>query len=156
MQPFGWMVPRSQYDGPPTWFVHCGLVFQPLTLDYLRTWNRWWDKAPPELLFYYYCSQRTAEQQEVVLLTQILADEATVGYEGLANEAVLSINGRLPRSMEDFVRQVDESQGLLELKTSYRGTVVLDPAVVAEAHPRILERYHIPGDRSPDLDRGSS
>ena len=42
------LVPRSRYDYVPTWFVFGGLVFQVLTLDYLRTWDEWWKNGPKE------------------------------------------------------------------------------------------------------------
>ena len=92
-----YLVPRSRYEVRPSYFVFAGLVFQPLTRDYLETWTRWWDKAPPEFLHHYYSSLRTKQQQEVVVLTQVLADELTMGYEEHDNEPVISVNGHRPQ-----------------------------------------------------------
>ena len=66
-------------------------MFQPLTRDYLTTWDKWWNKAPKEFLNYYYLGYRTPQQHEVVILTQILADEINVGYAHLYNEAVATL-----------------------------------------------------------------
>lgn len=150
------LVPRSQYDRQPTYFVFGGLVFQQLTRDFLTTWDKWWNKAPKEFLHYYYSGTRTKERQQVVVLTQILADEINVGYAHLYNEGVASINGHKPRDMVDFVTHVEASDGLVEIRTTSDGRIVFDAAEVREAMPRILERYHITRDRSADLPGPSS
>ncbi len=90
------LVPRSRYDQAPQYFVYGGLVFQPLTRDYLTTWDKWWNKAPKEFLNYYYLGYRSEHQNEVVILTQILADEINVGYGHLYNEAIATLNGQDP------------------------------------------------------------
>lgn len=153
LRPLPRLVSRCQYDTVPSYFVYGGLVFQTLTRDYLTTWDKWWNKAPKEFLHYYYSGLRTEERQEVVILSQVLADEINVGYDHLANEAVSAVGGHQPRDLGDFVRTVSATSGLLELKTSSDGVIVLDTAEVAAANPRILERYHITRDRSPDLER---
>jgi hypothetical protein len=154
LAPFRPLVPRSQYDREPTWFIFGGLVFQVLSRDYLRTWNKWWDRAPKEFLHLYYSGIRRPERQEVVILTQILADEINVGFAPFHNEAVVSLNGAMPVDMRDFVRRVDATDGLLEIKTSLGGTIVLETRDAREAGPRILARYHVPADRTPALRNG--
>ncbi|HLU68395.1 MAG TPA: trypsin-like peptidase domain-containing protein [Kofleriaceae bacterium] len=146
------LVPRNQYDRAPTYFIYGGLVFQVLSRDYLATWDSWWDKAPKEFLHLYYSGSRTPERHEVVILTQILADEINVGYEGLYSESVVAVNGRMPRDIADFVRMVEASRGMLEIRTSSDSFIVLDAERARAANPRILERYRIARDRSPDLD----
>jgi S1-C subfamily serine protease len=146
------LVSRSQYDRTPTYFIYSGLVFQVLSRDFLSTWDNWWDKAPKEFLHLYYSGNRTAERQEVVILTQVLADEINVGYEHLYSESIVAVNGRMPRDMIDFVQQIESSHGLIEIKTSSDGVIVLDSDLAAAANQRILSRYRIARDRSPDLD----
>ncbi|HEU4727329.1 MAG TPA: hypothetical protein VFT22_05560, partial [Kofleriaceae bacterium] len=145
------LVPRSRYDMPPQYFVYGGLVFQTLTRDYLTTWDKWWNKAPKEFLNYYYLGYRSAEQHEVVILTQILADEINVGYGHLYNEAVATLEGRVPRDMHDFVARLSAARGVVEITTTSGGMIMLDADEVRRATPRILARYHIPRDRTPGL-----
>jgi S1-C subfamily serine protease len=152
LAPLTHLVPRSTYDQPPTYFVWGGLVFQRLTRDFLTTWDKWWNKAPKEFLNYYYSGVRTLERQEIVILTQILADELTVGYEHLYNEGVASVNGTTPTDMNHFVRLVEAASGDVQIRTTSDGLIVLDAGEVRAAHSRILGRYHISRDRSPDLD----
>lgn len=145
------LVPRSQYDRTPTYYIYGGLVFQVLSRDFLSTWDSWWDKAPKEFLHLYYSGNRTPERQEVVILTQVLADEINVGYEHLYSESIVAVNGRMLRDMVDLVRQLESSRGLVELKTSSDGLIVLDAEGARGATQRILSRYRISRDRSPDL-----
>jgi len=153
LQPKVDLVPRSEYGVEPTWFVYAGLVFQRLTRNFLTTWDRWWSNAPPEFLNEYYIGARTAERQEIVVLTQILADDINVGYAPLYDEAVLTVNGVAPRDMAHFVEIIDQATEVVELVTTRKGVALFDPAEVARATPRILERYRIPRDRSAHLPR---
>jgi hypothetical protein len=145
------LVPRSRYDQPPQYLVYGGLVFQALTRDYLTTWDKWWNKAPKEFLNYYYLGYRSAEQNEVVILTQILADDINIGYSHLYNEAVATLNGRAPLDMVQFVEQLTNATGIVEITTTSGGMIMLDADEVRKANQRILERYHIPRDRTPGL-----
>ena len=151
LKPWMPLVPRSRYDQAPAYFVYGGLVFQTLTRDYLTTWDKWWNKAPKEFLNYYYLGYRSAEQHEVVILTQILADEINVGYGHLYNEAVATLDGRIPRDMRDFVARLSAARGVVEITTTSGGVIMLDADEVRRATPRILTRYHIPRDRTAGL-----
>lgn len=145
------LVPRSQYDISPTYFVYGGLVFQILTRDLLTTWKNWWDEAPKEFLHLYYSGIRTPERQEIIVLTQILADEINVGYETLYNESVLAVNGTRPKHMQEFAQLIQEADGLVEIQLSSKSRAILDVNEVKDSQERILKRYHIGHDRSENL-----
>ena len=97
-------------------FVFSGLVFQPLSQDFLETWNDWWDKAPTDLLQLYYGGVRTEARQEVVVLSQVLADKLTVGYEAFATEIITEVNGKAPRDLAHLVAMVEASTDAVQLK----------------------------------------
>jgi S1-C subfamily serine protease len=156
LRPWQPLVPRSRYDQPPAYFVYGGLVFQTLTRDYLTTWDKWWNKAPKEFLNYYYLGYRSPEQHEVVILTQILADEINVGYGHLYNEAVSKLDGVTPKDMEDFVERLTNARGVVEIETTSGGVIMLDADEVRKITPRILNRYHIPRDRTVGLPGAAS
>jgi hypothetical protein len=151
LKPYVALVPRSQYDRAPTYFIYGGLVFQPLSLDFLRTWRDWWEKSPPEFLYAYYSGTRTPERNEIVMLTQVLADKISVGYESFDQTTVTRVNGMQPRNMKHFVELVDGAKSQLEIGLSDHCVIALDPSEARKAGPRILERYHVPRDRSDDL-----
>ena len=152
MQPMKWLVPRTEYERRPMWFLFGGLVFQRLTAEYLRNWGEhWWDKAPKELLHSYYHGLRLPEQQEVVVLAEVLADAVNVGYEAFHNDIVSSVNGKPPVDMLDFIQIVDQADGEVVIKLSSGATVLLDAKTARAAQARILALYHVPGDRSVDF-----
>ncbi|HPF15363.1 MAG TPA: serine protease, partial [Planctomycetota bacterium] len=153
LQPPTHLVQPHNYDRKPTYFVYGGIVFQPLTLEYLREWNNWWEKAPRELVQIYYRGVRSEACQEVVVLSMVLGDRVNVGYDGISDERVVSVGGVAPRDMAHFVQLVESTQGLLTLKTSSGLSIVLDTELAREAGPRILGRYRVPRDRSEDLAR---
>ncbi|MBX3462336.1 MAG: trypsin-like peptidase domain-containing protein [Planctomycetes bacterium] len=154
MEPMAWLVPRTEFDRRPMWYLYGGLVFQRLTAEFLRIWGeQWWDKAPKELLHLFYSGNRKPERREVVVLAQVLADAVNVGYEPFHNDVVELVNGTAPVDMADFVRRMDAATGAVVLKLSSGASVLLDAAAARAAMPRILQRYHVPGDRSPDLPR---
>jgi S1-C subfamily serine protease len=141
------LVPRTRYDQAPRYLVFGGLVFQSLTRDVLATWDKWWNKAPKEFLYYYYLGARSAERTEIVILSKILADEINVGYAHLYNEGVATVDGVVPRDLNDFATRLAAAQDVVEITTTSGGVIMLDVAEVARAHTRILERYRIPRDR---------
>ena len=143
------LVPRSIYDKDPVYFVYAGLVFQPLSRDLLATWGEyWWEKAPREFMYYYESGVCTPGRREVVVLTQMFADEINVGYEDLMFESVVSVNNEPIADMHDFVDRIESATGLLEIRMSRDGLIVLDPEEVSAAAERILSRYRITRDRS--------
>jgi S1-C subfamily serine protease len=150
------LVPRNQYDTTPTYYIYGGLVFQILSRDFLATWESWWDRAPKEFLYNFYSGVRTEDKHEMVIITQVLADEINIGYEHLFSESVKLINGHKPRDMRDFVDKIENGGGVVEIRTSGDGVIVLDAAQAKEANERILERYRIGRDRSINLTPNSS
>lgn len=154
MQRMAWLVPRTEFDRRPMWFLFGGLVFQRLTAEFLRIWGeQWWDKAPKELLHLYYSGLRRPEQQEIVVLAQVLADAVNVGYEAFHNDVVVAVNGHAPVDMADFVRRIDAARGEVVLELSSGAKVLLDADSARAAEGRILSRYHVSSDRSTDLPR---
>ncbi|MEO6595650.1 MAG: hypothetical protein ABIP94_12930 [Planctomycetota bacterium] len=97
--------------------------------------------------------QKQPERQEIVVLAQVLADAVNVGYEPFHNDVVVAVNGHAPVDMRDFVRAMDAAQGEVVLKLSSGATVLLDADEARAAAERILSRYRVSGDRSPDLRR---
>lgn len=152
LEPMAWLVPRTEFDRRPMWFLYGGIVFQRLTAEFLRIWgDHWWDKAPKELLHLYYSGNRTPERREVVVLAQVLADAVNVGYEPFHNDVVDLVNGEAPVDMADFVRRMDAATGEVVVQLTSGAKVILDAEAARTAMPRILARYHVPGDRSADL-----
>jgi S1-C subfamily serine protease len=142
------LVPRVRDSSPPPYFVIAGLVLQPLTRDFLCTWESWWNSGPKEFLHAYYSGQRTAERHELVALTQILEDPINVGYREYHNESILRVNGRVPRDLAEVIATVDAARGFITFEMSMGGLIVLDADEARAATPRILADNGIPRDRA--------
>lgn len=141
------------YDQKPDYFIAGGLVFEPLSRNYLESWGRnWWDRADKRLLYYFdYYSQDGIylKQPEVIVMLRVLSAPVNRYYTGYENKVVKKVNGRPIRSMEDLVRAFDENQGeyqVIEFE-GYLSPFVLDAAETARQNPEILKRYGIKKDR---------
>lgn len=145
------LVPRCQYDVRPHFFVYGGMVFQPLTYNFLASWDTWWEKAPSEFVQAYYYGIRTPDRHSIVVLSQILSDKVNVGYSHLYNESVVSVNGHTPEGIADFAQHLEAAEGTVEIVLSSGAIAVFDCDEAKAAGPSILERYHIPRDRSDNL-----
>jgi len=143
-------IPRhNQYDSLPRYVVYGGIVFQPLTREYLKLWDRWWEEADRRLAYYWTYGPEDRPhpaREELVLINTVLPDRATSVHAGVMDEVVDSINGIRIDSLDDV---------LPALRAPLRGFVVIEfdsgrcPLVVRadaleEAHGRIMERYGIP------------
>ena len=133
----GSLVPNQQYDVAPAYYILGGLVFQPLTLNYLMKWGDEWEKeAPADLLYYHFLGERTKERQEIVLITKVLADEINIGYQ----------------DMEDLISAFQKHTGDYHVIIEETGgRIVLEKKKVDENSHRILKRYGIHSDRSENL-----
>ncbi|MCO4746337.1 MAG: trypsin-like peptidase domain-containing protein [Proteobacteria bacterium] len=142
------LAPRYVYDVRPRYLVYAGLVFQPLSQDFLATWVKWWKNAPPEFIHTYYNVVRTHDREEAVVLSRVLADELTVGYTDRANELLESVNGTPVRGLAHLRELVDAATGPIEFRTSWNASMVFETVDVEARRAGILERYRITTDRS--------
>jgi S1-C subfamily serine protease len=147
----GRLVPYTQYDTAPTYYILGGLVFQPLTRNYLETWDHMED-VPIHLANYYYHGRQSAERKQVIVLTNILGDELTEGYEDFKDHVITHVNGTAISQMEDVVKAIEGNEEMYHVITDEWGNqIVLERAKVAETQQKILEKYRIDSDRSADL-----
>jgi hypothetical protein len=158
------LVPPPAYDVRPTYFIFAGIVFTPLTYDYLRVWD--WKDVDPPLRVYYSDGLPSAERRQVVLVNQVLAHDVNVGYHRLCNAVVDRVNGVTIGHIHDVLAAVEKPRGrhhVVELDHhagrgpssdyhSFFGTrLVIDAASAKAATADVLARYGIPADRSRDL-----
>jgi hypothetical protein len=163
------LVPHEQYDVVPTYYILGGMLFEPVTLNYLKTWGKKWIFSAPDDLTHYYLygkrtddrkevivlveyGKRTDDRKEVIVLVEVLADEINVGYHDIDNRVVSHVNGKKISTMEDLVAAFEKNEGKYHLILDERGhQIVLDRRKVDQNSQRILKRYRIASDRSEDL-----
>ncbi len=147
------LVPFDRYDVPPTYFIRGGLVFEPLSKNYLEAWGRqWFFSAPSKLLNYYINGIRSEQKKEVVLLVKVLADEINLGYHDMENLVISRINGKNIAEMKDVVKAFDSVKGDYHIIIDdMNRKIIIKKENLNKYSSKILKRYRIRSDRSPDL-----
>jgi S1-C subfamily serine protease len=143
----------NQYDVLPRYYVHAGLVFTPLSQDFMKTFGRdWRDLANTELIYELY--YRRAESPETarpepVVLASTLAHPVNADLRFASRAVVDRINGVRIERLGDVVRAIETGTGshhVIEFLPS-QAIETLDRARAASAHAEILKTYGIPQDR---------
>ncbi|MFA5518639.1 MAG: hypothetical protein WDA74_05225, partial [Spirochaetota bacterium] len=147
------LVPFEKYDTPPSYFITGGLIFQPLTKNYMQEWgNQWFLTAPAKLMNLYINGTRTENKKEVILLSRVLADEINQGYHNISNLVIEKVNDHNISEMKDLVKAFEENKGLFHIIEDDSGQkIILSKDKVNRLSETILTRYRISEDRSADL-----
>lgn len=147
------MARSNTYDRKPEYFIFGGLIFQPLSREYLRTWSSdWWNRADKRLLYYYnyyYADKLYLEKPVPIVLSRVLPAPVNRYYTGLSNMVVKKINGKEITNLADAVDSLEGNEGehhAIEFEGSY-APCILDTGRVAAENPGILEEYGISSDR---------
>jgi S1-C subfamily serine protease len=143
----------NQYDVLPRYFVYGGLVFTPLSRDYLRTFGGGpGETANAELvyeLFYRRLESPDKAREEPIVLASVLAHAVNANFEVRARALVDRINDREIRRLEDVVDALENGPGaqdVIEFGPN-RHLECLDRDLVARARDEILKAYGVPRDR---------
>jgi len=147
------LVPYERYDVAPTYYIACGLLFEPLTGNYLKTWGEGWYRDAPEVLLNYYLNgEPTDDRREIIVLIKVLADEINAGYHKLENKIVAYVNSKKISTMKDLVRAFERHNGRYHTIVDEQGyKIVIDRNKAKKYDQRILKKYKISSDRSEDL-----
>jgi S1-C subfamily serine protease len=142
-----------QYSALPRFYVYGGLVFTPLSLDYLRALGRTTpDPSNAELFYelYYHRQEDTATaRREPVVLSSVLADAVNANVAIRGRSLVDKINGLRIETLEDAVRALETSTNAYDIIEflPHNNFECLDRAEVAKANPGILKTYGVEKDR---------
>merc|ERR1712100_590694 len=115
MGPEAAIVPVHLFNAPhraPSYLIVAGLVFTTLTVPFLRSeFGEEWDMEAPVELVHCVMNQRFVAEtpgESLVVLTQLLAHDAMVGYEDLENVLLHTVNDTKVRSLQ-HARELIES-----------------------------------------------
>jgi S1-C subfamily serine protease len=140
----GTLVAPPQYDRRPSYFLYGGLLFEPLTYDYLRARN-----FGSHELMALAAKTPSFDGEEVVVLVRVLASEANGGYHEINDSVVTAVDGSKPRNLADFVRLVEGGTLPFVTITYDDGQqIVMDRAKARAAGPGVMALYQIQSDRA--------
>jgi len=148
------LVPLEQYDVQPTYFIYGGLVFAPLTVNYLKTWGAtWFANAPKNLVASFQFDQLSKVGEEIVVLTRVLPDEVNRGYHNSGDYRIAKVNDQPINNLKDLIRIVEGSRDepFVTFTDRWGAAVVLDRKSVEARKHEILDKYRIKDDRSANL-----
>ena len=97
------------------YYVFGGLLFVPLTRDYLKTWgDQWIQHAPRDLVALYEKGLPTLERGEPVVLQKVLADRVNRGYHDLESVLVREVQGVRVRNLRHVVELIEGDQVIID------------------------------------------
>jgi len=86
-----WRKPMLRHDVRPTYYIYGGLVFCPLTINYLMTWgDDWRTEAPTNLMNAFY-ETPSKKGEEIVVITKVLPSEVNNGYDDFIDERIVEV-----------------------------------------------------------------
>ena len=154
LHPYVGPVPNPHFYERPTYYIYGGLVFSVLSADLFDTWGDEWGRGPFSLNEYRYGTKRFNfdEKKQVVVLLSVLPDEINIGYHQHRNVVIDTVNGKKIISLEDLVMALAHADGdYTVIETESLSPIILDAQAAAESNARILARYGIPAQHSPDV-----
>lgn len=152
------LVGSSRSGQADRYYIHGGLVFQPLTYEYLDVWK---DRIDARLVGHARYGLPTEERDEIVVLSQVLAHDVNVGYHDAVMLVVSRINGTAIRNLGDVPDAFERPTGrfhVIEVEGLGRrdaggphelgSRLVLDVDKARRAHAEILAQHGIGSERS--------
>lgn len=142
------LVPPGVYDQPPDYLIAGGLVFQPLTTPYLQRWGPEWERNAPFRLNHYRSDEATKANPSLVILSQVLPDKFTIGYQEYRGLVVNQVNGKRVTSLtelKDALRQPQDGFHVIDFVSNetVQRIVLAAGDAEREATSRILQRFGI-------------
>ena len=148
-------ISTCEYDTKPKYYIYGGLVFSPLTLNYLKTWKDWETNSPSNLLNYLVNESPTVDREEVVVMIKVLESDINVGYNEYSNQRIVKVNGQKVINLEQMISKIEEQneKPFVILETERGDQLVLNNKRAIAEHEAILRLYGVVQDRSEDLFR---
>jgi PDZ domain len=145
------LVPEAPFDEAPEYLIVGGLVFQPLTKNYLRSWGQDWERRAPFRLAYFRNEDPEPDRPAVVLLSQVLPDVYNLGYQDARQLVLVKVNGRRISYLSDLEAALDKPTNGYHILEFMKGDtlqrMVLDASTLKAATSRVLARFGIDSDR---------
>ena len=133
-------------EQPPTYFIYGGLVFEPLSDQYINN-------SSINFLTNIEFINELEDKQEIVVLVRVLSDDLNIGYANYNDEIIISVNGRDYKDFRDFVKIVKElDSDYIKFKDLNGNEIVLERKLAEERNPIIFQNYNIEKDVSKDME----
>jgi hypothetical protein len=143
-------VPSARFDMPPEYLMAGGLVFQPLTEPYLRSWGSEWQRRAPVRLVRLKERRPTEEDPGCVVLSLVLPDSYNLGYQDYRYLALDKVNGMKVTNLPELKNALDHPKDAFHVIEFLPGEtvqkMVLDAVQLRSATQRVMFDYRLPTD----------
>jgi C-terminal processing protease CtpA/Prc len=152
-------ISNQQFDRIPTYFAFAGVVFQPLTGDYLKSHHssqfsllsyipeytlEGYEKRIPDRV--------VSNRKQTIVISRVLPDTLNQGYKDMEGAVIYSVDDTPVQDMNHLISLVQNPQGkFIKFVTDYGSLMVFDLDAVKSRNDKILKNYQLYNDRSPDL-----
>ena len=142
------LIDPYMFDRGPKFAIVGGLVFQELTLPFLKLFgNDWKTRAPIKLLMANANPEMYEKQgrRKLVLLVRAIPTPATLGYERLSTLIVTKFNGKPVNDIKDLheaSRNPDGNQHRIEFET-FPKLIFVDVNLAARVDAALKQRFGI-------------
>lgn len=137
----------------PRYYVYAGMVFTPLTKNYLSTFGQNWSATTDTELLYELFYKRKSDPEntrtEAVMLASTLAHPVNANMRIRGRMMIDRINGQRIDRLEDLIHAFEESEDDFHVIEFARGAgfETIDTQDAKTAHQSILNTYGIVDDR---------
>ncbi len=144
-------VPEHRFDEAPEYLIVGGMIFMPLTIEYLRAFGDQWKNTAPFRLLYHTLEPTLSENEKIVILSSVLPDPYNLGYSDYRFMTVDSVNDQKVQTLKQFEQALSLNKGEFHKITFLKGRApqqaILDAKTLDETNQRILKKFSIPSDR---------
>ena len=147
-------------DGRPDYRIENGLVFQELTVPYLReAFGSSWKRRTIEYSFLYSSDRyyKIPTDDRIVILSRVLPGEANRDFERLTGRIVKEVEHKPVRNLKEMKSILDQAKAAgtpyVEVLMQDKTRLYLNLIQGEEINRELLERYGVPADDASDLDR---
>lgn len=141
---------RNNYDEKPRYFILGGLVFSPLSKDFLSAAQLDPNSPRTQKIYYYTIFSKfdglIAGRDEFVALISILPHQVNSYCNAFVPGIVSEVNGKAVRDLRDL-KEACTAEGTRFHVFSFEGTterLVIDADAAEKAEPLLLEQYGVP------------
>jgi len=134
-----------EHDKLPKYYIFGGIVFMPLTKNYLHEWGRnWVQKAPIRFVDITKNNNfPTIKHKEMVFVQSVLADRENAGYN-FSQALVTEVNGVKIDSFKTLVETIENTKDKeVSIKVQGGSKIILNKKEAEIANARLLKRYGI-------------
>ena len=139
------VVTEVTIETPPSYMVYGGLLFEPLTSNYMSG-------TIEKLGSVYDREELYKDYKELVVLVRVLPFDVNLGYTDAENEIIVKVNGEKYKDFKDFAQKVKNvKSGFIVFENDNGDEIVLDVKEVEEQREELMQNYNISSDMSDDI-----